>query len=55
LTFVSRGSITAGRLDSAWFLWHEGTYVVAFLLIAAVTGEVLSATALLIEEIWFRR
>jgi hypothetical protein len=31
------------------------TYVVAFFLIAAVTGEVLSATALLIEEIGFRR
>ena len=31
------------------------TYVLAFFLIAAVTGEVLSATALLIEEIGFRR
>jgi cellulose synthase/poly-beta-1,6-N-acetylglucosamine synthase-like glycosyltransferase len=31
------------------------TYVVAFFLIAAVTGEVLSAAALLIEEIGFRR
>jgi hypothetical protein len=29
--------------------------VLAFFLIAAVTGEVLSATALLIEEIGFRR
>jgi cellulose synthase/poly-beta-1,6-N-acetylglucosamine synthase-like glycosyltransferase len=31
------------------------TYLVAFFLIAALTGEVLSATALLIEEIGFRR
>lgn len=33
----------------------DWTYVLAFFLIAAVTGEVLSATALLIEEIGFRR
>jgi hypothetical protein len=31
------------------------TYLVAFLLVAVVTGELLSATALLIEEIGFRR
>jgi hypothetical protein len=31
------------------------TYLLAFFLIAAVTGEALSATALLIEEIGFRR
>jgi cellulose synthase/poly-beta-1,6-N-acetylglucosamine synthase-like glycosyltransferase len=31
------------------------TYLVAFFLVAAITGEVLSATALLIEEIGFRR
>jgi cellulose synthase/poly-beta-1,6-N-acetylglucosamine synthase-like glycosyltransferase len=31
------------------------TYLVAFFLVAALTGEVLSATALLIEEIGFRR
>jgi cellulose synthase/poly-beta-1,6-N-acetylglucosamine synthase-like glycosyltransferase len=31
------------------------TYLVAFFLIAAITGELLSATALLIEEIGFRR
>ena len=31
------------------------TYLVAFFLIAATTGAVLSATALLIEEIGFRR
>ena len=31
------------------------TYLVAFFLIAVLTGEVLSATALLIEEIGFRR
>jgi hypothetical protein len=31
------------------------TYLLAFFLIALVTGEVLSATALLIEEIGFRR
>jgi cellulose synthase/poly-beta-1,6-N-acetylglucosamine synthase-like glycosyltransferase len=31
------------------------TYLVAFFLVAVLTGEVLSATALLIEEIGFRR
>jgi cellulose synthase/poly-beta-1,6-N-acetylglucosamine synthase-like glycosyltransferase len=31
------------------------TYLVAFFLVATLTGEVLSATALLIEEIGFRR
>ena len=31
------------------------TYLVAFFLIATLTGEVMSATALLIEEIGFRR
>jgi cellulose synthase/poly-beta-1,6-N-acetylglucosamine synthase-like glycosyltransferase len=31
------------------------TYAVAFFLVAVVSGEVLSATALLIEEIGFRR
>jgi cellulose synthase/poly-beta-1,6-N-acetylglucosamine synthase-like glycosyltransferase len=31
------------------------TYLVAFFLVAALSGEVLSATALLIEEIGFRR
>jgi cellulose synthase/poly-beta-1,6-N-acetylglucosamine synthase-like glycosyltransferase len=31
------------------------TYLVAFFLVALLTGEVLSATALLIEEIGFRR
>jgi cellulose synthase/poly-beta-1,6-N-acetylglucosamine synthase-like glycosyltransferase len=31
------------------------TYLVAFFLIATVTGELMSATALLIEEIGFRR
>ncbi|MGZ4342523.1 MAG: glycosyltransferase [Solirubrobacteraceae bacterium] len=31
------------------------TYLVAFFLVALVSGEVLSATALLIEEIGFRR
>jgi cellulose synthase/poly-beta-1,6-N-acetylglucosamine synthase-like glycosyltransferase len=31
------------------------TYVVAFFLIATLTGEVMSATALLVEEIGFRR
>ena len=31
------------------------TYLVAFFLVALLTGEVLSATALLVEEIGFRR
>jgi peptidoglycan-N-acetylglucosamine deacetylase len=31
------------------------TYVVAFFLIATLTGETISATALLVEEIGFRR
>jgi hypothetical protein len=31
------------------------TYVVAFFLIATLTGETMSATALLVEEIGFRR
>src|SRR5581483_6973643 len=31
------------------------TYLVAFFLVALVTGEVLSTTALLIEEVGFRR
>ncbi len=34
---------------------EDWTYVVAFFLIATLTGETMSATALLVEEIGFRR